>query len=361
MTIVCTVTNDLSHDQRMHRICTSLQEAGHSVTLVGRQLPTSPPLTEKPYRQLRLRCARNRGKAFYAEFNARLYRRLRGEDFDLVYSVDLDTLLAGYFLHFGGRKWVYDAHEWFSETPEVHHRPAIRMAWDRFGKWLVPKTDARITVGPALGGKLEDAYGVPFGTIRNVPYYNAGLKSEILEGVILYQGMLNPGRGLETLIESMAYLPEEACWIVGDGPERKRLERLAATLQVSERVWFAGYRPPERLGELTRKAWLGVNLLVSDSPSYYYSLANKALDYVQAGLPSIQMDFPEYRALNETYDCYRLLPELRTDLLVAEVEHLRDHPEQYAELRRNCRRAATELCWEREEQRLLTLIESLRH
>ena len=33
--IVFTVTNDLTYDQRMHRICTTLQDAGYQVTLVG--------------------------------------------------------------------------------------------------------------------------------------------------------------------------------------------------------------------------------------------------------------------------------------------------------------------------------------
>ncbi len=35
--IVFTVTNDLTYDQRMHRICSSLARAGYTVQLIGRE------------------------------------------------------------------------------------------------------------------------------------------------------------------------------------------------------------------------------------------------------------------------------------------------------------------------------------
>ena len=45
--IYFTVTNDLSYDQRMNRICSSLANAGYAVILVGRKLPGSIPLVKK--------------------------------------------------------------------------------------------------------------------------------------------------------------------------------------------------------------------------------------------------------------------------------------------------------------------------
>ncbi|MEL7162298.1 MAG: glycosyltransferase, partial [Bacteroidota bacterium] len=93
-------------------------------------------------------------------------------------------------------------------------------------------------------------------------------------------------------------------------------------------------------------------------PSYYYSLANKALDYVQAELPSVQMDFPEYRAINERYNCYRLLDELDVGKLVEIVREL-SAPRAYLSLREGCATAAADLCWEKEEIVLRTLWRSL--
>ncbi len=359
MRIVCLVTNDLSHDQRMARICTTLQQAGHTVTLVGRVLPGSPELEDRPYQQHRIPCRYTKGKRFYGEFNWRLWRTIRHWAYDVICAVDLDTLLAGTLLRRPGVKLVYDAHEWFSETPEVAPRPLIRGSWRGLGRALVPRTEARYTVGPELAKKLQEEYGPPFQTVRNVPLYQANTFKENSGGVILYQGMLNPGRGLEVAIEAMGELPDLELWLVGSGPEQKRLEALTERLGVGDRVKFRGFYAPHRLPELTARAWLGINLLESDSASYYYSLANKSLDYIQAGLPSVQMDFPEYRALDRKYDCFLLLEGLSAPVLAARIRELHADPDRYRELQRNCLAAAKELCWEKEAPLLLRIYEKL--
>lgn len=377
MRIVCTVTNDLAQDQRMDRICRSLVSAGHEVTLVGRQLPTSKPLPDRPYKMHRITCRNHSGKAFYLEYNYRLWVTLRKWDFDAICAVDLDTLVAGWLLKSKRRKLVYDAHEWFSETPEVVGRPLTQAVWRSVGRWLVPRTDARYSVATILAGKLSDEYNSPFEVVRNLPVHlspdrfavsyggsrergdeagradenKAENKAEVK--TILYQGMLNPGRGLEEMIRALQWLPDCRLLVVGSGPLEGALRRCEEEVEVRGRVEWAGFRPPEELPEITRGAWLGVNLLDAVSPSYYYSLANKALDYVQAGVPSIQMDFPEYRMLHDQYDCYQLVENLNPEKLAAAIQELADDPGRYAALRANCLAAARELCWEREEEVLL--------
>ncbi|MTB53113.1 glycosyltransferase family 4 protein [Lewinella sp. W8] len=356
MKILCTVTNDLRHDQRMDRICTALVAAGHEVTLVGRLRPDSRPLPDRPYRQYRIRCRREYGKLFYLEYNYRLWRTLRRWPFDAICAVDLDTLLAGYLLTRGdGQRLVYDAHEWFSETPEVVDRPLVRAIWRSLGRWLVPKTDARYTVAPQLAGELARDYGVAFGTVRNLPLAQDKGPASGAPGIILYQGMFNPGRGLEAAIEAMRWIPEGELWLVGEGPLLGALRRCSERHGVAERVKFLGFRPPAELPALTQQAWLGLNLLENSSPSYYYSLANKALDYVQAGLPSIQMDFPEYRHLNDQYACFRLVSTLSPRELASQINALLRDEDAYRALQENCRRAGRELHWEREIPRLLEI------
>lgn len=343
----------------MHRICTTLHEGGHDVTLIGRRLPGSSPLPDRPFAQVRLSCRHHSGKRFYAEYGYRLWKDLQRRQFDVVCAVDLDTLLPAITAAGRSQAVVYDAHEWFSETPEVVHRPLIRGIWRGLGRALAKRTAARYTVGPALALQLEKDYGTEFDVIRNVPYKGKGLNQENPGGVILYQGMLNPGRGLDTAVRAMHQLPNCELWIVGEGPERTALEQLTDEVGVRGRVKFHGFVAPDRLPDFTARAWIGLNLLENSSPSYYYSLANKSLDYIQSGLPSIQMDFPEYRALQEHYQCFALLPELTAPALAAQIKALRDAPERYGRLRQNCLDAARELCWENEAPKLLDIYQRI--
>ena len=136
--IYFTVTNDLTYDQRMQRICTSLARNGYAVALVGRKLISSLPLSEKKFKQKRIRCWFNKGKWFYAEYNFRLFFFLLFKRMDAICAIDLDTILP--CLHIS--RWkriprIYDAHELFTELKEVLSRPSIQKAWTKIEKKAV--------------------------------------------------------------------------------------------------------------------------------------------------------------------------------------------------------------------------------
>ena len=312
-------------------------------------------LPKRPYRQHRIKCKNLAGKAFYLEYNWRLVRELSSWKYDIVCAVDVDTLAAGAALTRGNlHKLVFDAHEWFHMTPEVVDRNLIRGFWKGLAKMLMPKTDLRYTVAPMLAEKLGEDYGFPFETIRSLPWRNPAPPPPIPDRkIILYQGMLNPGRGLEVAIAAMDSLPDCELWIAGSGPEEEALRRCSEKLQEAGRVKFLGFVEPADLPALTRKAWLGLNLLESSSPSYYYSLANKALDYVQAGVPSVQMNFPEYALLAKKFGCYLLLEDLAVEQLVTLIQSAANDPPAYQHLQDACLAAREVLCWEREEAKLL--------
>jgi len=356
--IICTVTNDLSYDQRMIRICSSLARAGYQVELWGRQLPTSRPLPERPYGQRRLRCFFRKGKLFYLEYNLRLLLALLGARTDAICSVDLDTLLPGYLVaRLRQKRLIYDAHEYFTEVPEVVKRPLTKWMWEVMADALIPRVRNAYTVGPALASIFRQRYGVYFETIRNVPMPNsrqetsAVVKADPL--VLLYQGALNEGRGLEAAIMAMHHLEGIQLWLAGEGDLSEALRDLVRQQDLQDKVHFLGYVLPEDLRRLTPKAYLGLNLLENKGQSYFYSLANKAFDYIQAGVPSLQMAFPEYEALDREYSCFLLLRALEPEQIAAQVETLRQLPQTYEQLCRNCREAARSLHWEREELKLL--------
>jgi glycosyltransferase involved in cell wall biosynthesis len=367
------VTTDLSYDQRMQRICTSLARAGYVVCLVGWQRPQSVPLQARPYQQHRLSGWFQSGKLFYLEYNLRLFFYLLGQRAAAWACADLDAALPTWLrARLGGQPFVYDAHELFTEVPEVVARPRVQRLWQWVEDFIVPRAHLRYTVGPALARLFEAKHpGCPFAVVRNAPEgsgpeagaseENHGSHSPV--SILLYQGALNVGRGLAELLEAMPLVPARLV-ICGEGDLSAALRQQAAQLGLlaSGQVGFRGYVLPAELRTLTAQATVGIMLLENVGLSYYYSLANKFFDYVQAGIPQLCIDFPEYRALNAQYEVAELVPDLAPATLAAALARLLPGGQpgaRYQHLAANCRRARAEWNWQAEEKILLKLYDNL--
>ena len=167
--ILFTVTTDLTYDQRMIRICSSLVQAGYKVTLVGRKMKNSIPLNEKSFKQKRINCLFEKGKLFYTEYNIRLFFFLLFKKMDCIGAIDLDTILPCYFIsRIKKTKRVYDAHELFCEMKEIVTRPVIYKVWKKIEQFTVPKFRAGYTVNQFIAAEFKKMYGVDYGVIRNI-------------------------------------------------------------------------------------------------------------------------------------------------------------------------------------------------
>ena len=419
----------------MLRISESLAKAGYAVWLVGRQMPNSQPFDNQYIKSHRFSLFFNKGKLFYVEYNVRLFFWLLTQRFDIIGGIDLDSIMPCYFsakiqnilrgllaftfgklLKFPERfsqkiTIVYDAHELFSETPEVVRRPSVRRVWLAVERFIVPKVDAAYTVSQSVADEFERRYGRRFDLIRNLPVRELKIKTVIarneaiklnqdndLDGelkikneelkednipnfqlqtidnqqvkippfilhhspfIILYQGALNEGRGLETAVEAMQFIENAELWLIGEGDLSKILRGLVEQLGVQNKVKFLGFIVPDALPFYTAKATIGLHISEDKGLSYRYSLANKFLDYIQAEIPQICTQFPEYQRLNDEYGVAVLIEKTDTQLLVKALNTLLNDAVFYQQIKENCQKAATILCWEKEEERLIELYHGL--
>ena len=413
----------------MLRIGTSLAKAGFEVWLVGRQLPDSQPFDNPYIKSHRFSLFFNKGKLFYIEYNIRLFFWLWAQRFDIIGGIDLDSILPCYFsakiknilrggvwlIAFPLTLWesfkfperlpkikiIYDAHELFSETPEVVRRPMIRRVWLAIERFVVPKVDAAYTVSQSVADEFERRYRRRFGLIRNLPMrdvvirpidrviqpideviqpidgviqnhpVNIPIKQSNAENssfiihhsslpkVILYQGALNEGRGLETAIEAMQYVENAEFWLIGEGDLSQILRGSVERLGLQEKVKFLGFIVPDELPFYTAKADIGIHISEDKGLSYRYSLANKFLDYIQSEVPQICTQFPEYQRLNAQYNVGILIEKTDIQLLVFALNRFLNDEVFYQQIKENCRRAAVELCWEKEEERLIDLYRNI--
>jgi len=351
--IYFTVTNDLSYDQRMHRICGSLANAGYEVTLVGRKLPASLPLDKKPFRQLRLQCWFKKGKWFYAEYNIRLFFYLLFSRMDGICAIDLDTILPClYVSKIKNIIRIYDAHELFTELKEVVSRPSIHNRWLRIEKKAVAQFKHGYTVSQGIAEIFKQRYGVEYACIRNMPVLKDIPASAIQEKFLLYQGAVNEARAFEWLIPAMKKIKTELV-VCGTGNFMEQLRSLIKEHQVENKVYLRGQLFPKQLWEVSCRGYVGISIAENIGLNQYLALPNKFFDYIQAGLPQVTMDFPEYKRINDQYDIALLIPAADPEMIASAVNKLLDDTVLYERLRQNCLKARLELNWQKEETRLL--------
>ena len=365
--IIFTVTNDLTYDQRMQKICRSLAAAGYAVELVGRQRDSSLALTNEPFKQTRLQCIFNKGKLFYAEYNLRLLFYLAFAKFDAACAIDLDTVAPVCIIgKLKGAKLIYDAHEYFTEVPEVVRRPAVKKVWQWVEKTFVPKFDETYTVSEGLAELFQQKYNKHFDVIMNVPVLKEGHNGNVMVSeaeprttpFILYQGALNEGRGLEHLITAMQQM-DIPLKHAGEGDLSNRLRQQVKDLKLENKVTFLGYIPPVQLKKITAQATVGINLVENTGLSYYYSLSNKFFDYIYASVPQVCIDFPEYKKLNDKYHVALMIAECTALQISAAINRLIKDDNLYNQFQKNCEVCTRDLNWRAEEKKLLNIYERL--
>lgn len=359
-TIIFTVTNDLSYDQRMQRICTTLSANGYRVVLAGRKLHSTQTPEQRIFEQVRLQCWFNKGFIFYAEYNARLFCWLLFQRADIICAVDLDTILPCYVVSgLKHAKRVYDAHELFTEQKEVISRSFVHKFWLVVEKVFVPKFKQGYTVSQSIAEEFYRRYKVHYEVIRNLPVRNFQVvKSEPSEKFILYQGAVNEARGLENLIAAMQYV-DVKLYIYGTGNLSDRIAELIKEKALEKKVFLKGNLPPAQLKKITTTAYIGVNLVEPKGLNQLYSLANKFFDYIQAGLPQLTMNFTEYRRINQQFETAVLIDTVEKDLIAGKLNLLLNDTVLYKRLQANCLKAAEVYNWQQEEQKLVNFYNML--
>ncbi len=360
--IIIAVTNDLVVDQRVHRTASSLFKLGADILVVGRKLPQSQAVCARPYRVRRMQLLFRKGPLFYACFNVRLLLFLLFRKADLLVSNDLDTLLACHLAsRMKNRPLVYDSHEYFTEVPELAGRNLTRKIWMGIEKRILPRIQYASTVSLSVARAYQDRYGIRMEVIRNLPYCErkkARRPDHLVcdpGRIIIYQGALNVGRGLERMIRAMQYLDAFHLQIFGEGDIAGHLRELTRELKLDMQVEFMGRLPFGELKAYARQASLGISLEEDMGLSYRYALPNKLFDYIQAGIPVLVSDLPEMRKVVEDYQIGQVLGDPDPERIAQQVREMMDSDDLRMKWEKNLRKAAEELCWEREEDKLINL------
>lgn len=367
--IILSVTNDIVTDQRIHKIASTLSSQGADIIVVGRKLQKSYPNIEVPYNIKRLKLIFHKKIFFYTAYNIRIFFYLLFKKVDILVANDLDTLPANYLVSKIKRvTLVFDSHEYFTEVPELVHRPLVKKIWLTFEKFLLPRLHYGYTVCHSLANIMYQKYGIELKVVRNVPYLNRTNKNYMVPSIrkgnkklILYQGAINLGRGLEQLIMAIKILDNTSLIIIGEGDIKINLEQLIQDKKLESKVRLLGRIPHQELPAYTAQADLGISLEQNLGLNYYYSLPNKLFDYIAAEIPVMVSAFPEMQKIVEDYNIGITTGNFEPDYLAGLIDDIWTNKERYLVWKQNLNKAKKELCWENEKEKLLNIFNPFFH
>lgn len=356
--IVISVANDLASDQRVLKVANSLYENGFDVLLVGIKLPNSPPI-DLPFETKPMRLIFNKKALFYVEFNVRLFFLLIRSKSDIYLSSNTDTLLANYYAaKFTKTKLIFDAQEIFPQKPEFQHRKFAQKIWTKIESSIFPKLRNTYTVSQTISDYYRRLYRTRMNVVRNVPYFQkvTDEKGKFFipnKKIIIYQGAISVGRGLEWAIEAMLYVNKDALLvIIGDGDEKQKLVQKVVNMQLMTRVTFFGRKQPNELFRYTKGADIGLCLLDNLNVNSCCSMPDCIFDYLRAGVPVLATDCPEISDFVSVYNTGVLIDHYEPKFLAQTINNMLenriDTSRFYGLAQKNC--------WENEEKILLKIV-----
>lgn len=308
----------------------------------------------------------DRRRAYDPVFALRAAREIARADFDLIHTMLPAVAFYGALAKVLWRSPSPLIYSELSAFPKKGLKTTLRT-------WAIRHCDA--FCANSLGSQQYLEYtGVDSAKIRLVPnghdvdrYQTMTAPRETVRASLgvapddrlaIYVGRLIPSKRVCDLLDATARLKRDGrpvrVLVVGEGPERERLEQQSAALGLASTVRFAGRRLD--IPDLLQAADMFV------FPSETEGLSNAVIEAALAGLPIVACDIGGVREIVLDGDGAYLVPVRQPEALARAVTQVLDDPEQATQrARRSHESAVNEYAIERVMQRLYTIYEEVLH
>ncbi len=294
---------------------------------------------------------------------------------DVYHAQDQRALPACFIAALIRRKpLVFDAHELPLSDGVLKRWQRLHALSTRFLVSVLPRCTGIITVSSPIAQEICKRYRVPeVSLVRNVPAYQVvprgnklrhylGVKQDV--SIALYQGGMQPNRGLDRLVRAAPFLGPNIL-IVMLGPTTRetqlQLRALIASEGVADRVKILPPVPYEELLEWTASADIGLIIYApDDSPNVRMCLPNKLFEYLMAGIPVLASELDAVVDVIKSYSVGQVASSLSPADVGAAITAMLADPVALADMSRHALDAARqEFCWEKEKQQLIQFYQNI--
>lgn len=295
-----------------------------------------------------------------------LYQLVRSKP-DVVHGHDVNTLPTAWLASvFAKCPLIYDAHE-ISTDREGYASFRKIVGWVE--KKLMPRAAGTITTTDIRAKFFALAYKVPRPLVlQNRPRLTRVAKSDKIRQqlglteawpIVLYQGGLQQGRGLERIVDAAKQVESAYFVFIGGGRLELPLKEQTARLGLEDKVHFIDTASLNELPHYTSSADVGVQAIENTCLNHYSTDSNKLFEYMMAGLPIVATKLPEIRKVVHQFDFGITVPPADTDALAQAIQQLVDDSELRQRYGDNAAKGGLALNWKEQEGKLVSLYENI--
>lgn len=291
----------------------------------------------------------------------RMIREGLKKDYDIYHSNDLNTLPQGYICNLiKGKKLIYDSHE--VQTDRTGY---VGKKYYYLEKFLIKKIDRMIMTTDTRAEYTSELYGIEKPkVIHNYPFYRevedkvdlykiADIPRE--EPILLYQGGIQEGRGIEKIVEAIPYFDRGKVVFIGDGKLKPKIINMVRDMNLQDKVRFVPKVPVNDLPKYTKNAYLGFQVLQNICFNHYSTLSNKLFEYMMAEVPVIASSFPEIKKIVDGDGTGITVNTEHSKEIAKGVNKLLSDKEMWIKFKLNCKKSKNKYNWEKEKEKFIDI------
>jgi glycosyltransferase involved in cell wall biosynthesis len=365
--VIITFLGNIEYDTRCNNLFNTLESEGFDVEFIGFDWLTENFTPVKGKKTVYKLSKKPFSFFFYFKFYSLLKLHLLSKKFDIIFAEDLYCLPVCVVIgKIKKAKIIYDCRELFGFLAGLKNKKLVQKFWSSIEKLFIKKANLILTTGEMDSEFIRSQYHITNDlVIRNLPLYRKAdspfdyysvLNIDKSKKILLYQGVVLHGRGLKMIFGLLQTTNDFVLVIAGGGEMLSFYRDLAEKLQITDKVFFIGKIPQEKLINYTAGAFVGLSLIENISLSYYYALPNKLFEYIMAEVPVIATDLPQMKKIIDDFNVGLTIKENDIEQLKQFLNELINDDSYYNQLKLNCRIASQTLNWEKEIKRLIDII-----
>lgn len=301
------------------------------------------------------------------------------EKFDVYHCHDTETWPIGYILaKRDAAKFICDAHEYFPDylqkanyQDEIKYETSKLLGLNR-GQYI-QYADGVITVGKQIAALLKKEYNL---VVEPSVIYNTRSTMEKVAGktsllhdefsidkhkkILLHHGNIERSRGIENIIDALLDIKSEVILLIAGNCSNdyaQELYKYAMQKGVGNKFRYIGFLNPHKLLEYVASADVNLFYPITYTKNMEYCVPNKFFEYIFAETPFIIKNMPELVMLTEKYNIGYIADSIQD--IATKVDYLLSNEQEYIDKVNSFKKAQEDLCWEKQEDKLLAFYNKL--